>query len=159
MELIRHQPCVYFISDGQGHCKIGVASDIKERLSTLQVSSAFELTIKHIEYTDDLDEAYEIERHYHSQLHERRIRGEWFDEDAVGYYLENGRAEGKTYMCDECEEFNIRDAMKLYSILLVSKTREEALEAYNKFMPDYWKEYDKRKGRDPIAGFPILKNG
>lgn len=145
MELRRNVPVVYFISDGQDHCKIGVASDIQNRYNTLQVGSAYKLEIKHLIYTETLEEAYAREREYHSALSEKRVRGEWFDETAVENYYKYGTVEkqDKVYMCDVCPEFNIIDAINLYLIELESKTIEEAKVRYDNEMPEYWKRYDK----------------
>ena len=147
IKIKKNVPCLYFISDGQQHCKIGVASDIQSRFNTLQVGAAYEVSIKHLIYTDTLDEAYDLEQEYHSALCEYNIRGEWYDESMVENYYKYGTVEktNKIYMCDACPEFDIQDAGKLFMILLSSKTKEEALERYEKNMPDYWKEYDRKK--------------
>lgn len=145
---MKAEPCVYFVSDGQGHCKIGVASNLANRMNNLQVGSAYELSVKHIIYADSLDKAYEIEREYHTALSSKIVRGEWFDEKAVDDYLnENKIDDCKVYMCDVCPEFDFRDAVKLYLILLESKTVEEAEKRYEAEMPEYWKNYDRVKGR------------
>lgn len=147
MKIKKGVPCVYFISDGQGHCKIGVASDIKARFNTIQVGCAYDLSIKHIIYCDTLDEAYDIEKQYHSALKDFNIRGEWYNEDAVENYYNFKTVESsdKIYMCDVCPEFNLADAFKLYMIIMESKTPEEAYSRYNKEMPQYWKDYDLNK--------------
>lgn len=146
MDIKKDVPCVYFISDGQNHCKIGVASDIQSRFNTLQVGSAYELTIRHIKYTDSIDEAYEIEKEYHSALHDYIVRGEWYKEDAVERYYNFGEVESdKVYMCDVCPEFDIKDALKLFIICLESKNTEEAAERYDNEMPKYWKDFDSKR--------------
>lgn len=145
-QIKKNTPCVYFISDGQGHCKIGVASDIQNRFNTLQVGCAYELTIKHIIYTDTIDEAYGIENEYHSALAGYLVRGEWYEEYATEEYYKYGTIKtDKVYMCDVCPEFNIIDAGKLFMILLSSKSKEEAAERYEKEMPQYWKDYDRKR--------------
>ena len=146
MRIKKNNPCVYFISDGCGHCKIGVASDIQNRFNTLQVGCAFELTIKHIIYTDTIDEAHDIEKEYHSALSEYLVRGEWYKENAVEkYYKYRTIDTNKVYMCDVCPEFDIQDAVKLFMILLNSKTVEEVSERYEKEMPQYWKNCDRKR--------------
>lgn len=145
MEIKANIPCLYFVSDGQGNCKIGVASDIKGRMNNLQVGSAFELRIKNIIYFGTIDEAYEMERQYHADLAPKNVRGEWFEEKAVEDYM-NGKMpdDNRVYMSDICPEFNIFDALKLFDISMSSKTINEAADRYNNEMPEYWKEYDKQ---------------
>ena len=111
--LRKNVPCVYFISDGQGHCKIGVASDLEKRLSALQVGSAYELSVIHAIYTEAIDDAYVIESEYHAILGSKNIRGEWFDEQAVKYYLSGLTLEGEKFLCDEIEDFNICELMEM----------------------------------------------
>ena len=156
----RNVPVVYFISDGQGHCKIGIASDIKNRFNTLQVGSAYELTITHLIYTETLDEARDLEREYHSALREYNIRGEWYDENIVENYYKYGTVEktDKIYMCDVCPEFDIQDAGKLFMILLSSKTEEEAQERYEREMPEYWKQYDIQRWENFTGETPVKVN-
>ena len=145
VEIKENVPCLYFVSDGQGNCKIGIASDIKRRMNNLQVGSAFELKIINIIYFDTIDEAHETERQYHSDLASKKVRGEWFEEKAVNDYLKGKKPDdNRVYMSDVCPEFNIFDAFKLYEILMSSKTPEEAAERYNNEMPEYWKEYDRQ---------------
>jgi hypothetical protein len=67
---------VYVISAGERRHKIGVATDPKSRLSTLQTGSPDELRIVHLFETDA---AYEVESRAHSYLKDQRIRGEWFE--------------------------------------------------------------------------------
>lgn len=146
LDLIANTPCVYFISDGQGHCKIGVASNIVHRLSTLQVSSAFDLTPIHIVYTDSMADAYELEKQYHADLQSSAIRGEWFNEESVSRLLAGDPVKDeKAYMCDVCPEFRFDDALRLYMICLESKSEDEFLLRYEEEMPDYWKEYDRKR--------------
>lgn len=155
---MKTEPCVYFVSDGQGHCKIGVASNLTKRMNNLQVGSAYELNIKHIIYTDSLNEAYEIEKKYHAALSSKIVRGEWFDEKAIDDYLNGNKIDdGKVYMCDACPEFDIMDALKLYCILLTSKTKEEVKERYEAEMPEYWKKYDQMIGKiDYLMPIPVV---
>lgn len=147
-KMASNTPCVYFIADGRGNCKIGVASDIKSRLNTLQVGSPVELILKDCMYFSSIDEAYHMERDCHFSLRNYNVRGEWFEEKAVDDYL-TGKSlnDGKTYMVDEVPEFSIYDALKLYSILLESTSKEEAKQRYEDEMPEYWKQYDKENGR------------
>lgn len=66
---------VYFIGDGAGHVKIGVAVDVESRLATLQTGNAHELTVLAIEQG-----GYGLEGWYHRRFAEHRVRrsNEWF---------------------------------------------------------------------------------
>lgn len=140
----KNTPCVYFITDGQGNCKIGVASDVQSRFVTIQVGNACKLRLKRVEYTDTLDEAFEAERQYHAALSPWRVRGEWFEEKAVSDYLAGLQPERlNTTMADLCPEFNICDAIKFFLIGLESKTAEEFASRYDAEMPEYWKEFHR----------------
>ena len=73
---------VYFIRAGnQGAIKIGVASDIKQRLEQLQTGNAFELKVLALIPCSCLDHAYDTERRIHKFFAGQRIRGEWFKGD------------------------------------------------------------------------------
>lgn len=66
---------VYFIGDGVGHVKIGVATDIDSRLRVLQCGNAHALTVLTIE-----EGGYDLERAYHARFAAHRVRSsnEWF---------------------------------------------------------------------------------
>lgn len=86
-EILKNTPCVYYISDGIGHVKIGVASDLYSRFATIQVGNASELTLMNVEYFDDISEAYIREEELHGYLANNVVRGEWFDEQSVADFL------------------------------------------------------------------------
>ena len=67
---------VYVISDGANARKIGVARNVKSRLSSLQTGVYHKLLI---EASYPSDDALMVERVAHHLLREKRIRGEWFD--------------------------------------------------------------------------------
>lgn len=70
---------VYFIRAGnQGAIKIGVASDVKQRLEQLQTGNAFELKVLALIPCPCLNVAYETEKRIHRLFQSQRIRGEWF---------------------------------------------------------------------------------
>lgn len=145
-QMLKDTPCVYFITDGRGNCKVGVASDIKSRLNTLQVGNPDELKLKYVMYFSSIDEAYYMENECHHALTTKNVRGEWFEEKAVDDYIKGKCPDDDTvYMSDVVEEFSIFDAFKLYLILLESKTKEEALQRYEKEMPEYWKQHDMER--------------
>lgn len=144
-DLIKDTPCVYFISDGQGHCKIGVASDIYKRFNTLQVGSAFDLKVKHLIYTDTLDEAYKTENHYHTILNSKKIRGEWFDETSVDNILNGKTVDGEQgkFLPDFCNkgEFNFADLINFYIMgLECCKDRDMFNQRYADETPQYLKD-------------------
>lgn len=87
-EKIRNKPCVYFVSDENGNCKIGVASDIYNRFQNMQVANASNLCILNLEYYDNLSDAYERERQIHGHLRPYNVRGEWFSEKEVIQYID-----------------------------------------------------------------------
>lgn len=70
--------CVYVISDGNGHCKIGKAVDVARRLKELQTGNASELRVSTCLVCDSDHESYRAERAAHKILEERRASGEWF---------------------------------------------------------------------------------
>lgn len=152
----RDAPAVYFISDGQGHMKVGVASDIVTRLSSMQVGNASELQVVHLIQTETLSEAYRLESKIHDALQHSRIRGEWFRFDDAMSYLQGNtkeRPKGKPCMADECPQFDIKDAIRLWIILLeevtVASSEDEFIanvsKRYSEEMPDYWKAWYARK--------------
>jgi len=65
---------VYFIQAGDGGpIKIGVTTDVQDRLSTLQIGSALPLVLL-LEVWGGIEQ----ERGYHETFAEHRMRGEWF---------------------------------------------------------------------------------
>ena len=144
VEIIRNSPCVYFISDNNGHCKIGVASDIHNRFNTLQVGSAFELTIKDIFYTETLKEAYELENEYHIKLAKKNIRGEWFDEIAVDNVLAGKTIDGekKKSLIDFCEpgQYNFCNIINFFLLgLECCRDKQMFIERFERETPEYLK--------------------
>ena len=146
-EFIPNVPVLYFISDTQGHAKVGIASDIKNRFTTLQVGSAYELKIIHLEYRDTYKEVQELEREYHAKLSQHRIRGEWFEENAVIDCLLGETKDTKEYMCDVCPEFDFMDLIHAYMIYLTSQSREEYLARCEKELPKYFSDFQKTRER------------
>lgn len=69
---------VYFISNGQ-YVKIGVAKDVKTRLSDLQVGNSSELRLLFSIPAKSHQAAHRIEAILHNEYRHRQIRGEWFD--------------------------------------------------------------------------------
>lgn len=70
------EPCdLYFIESQcqEKFIKIGIASNIFERLSKLQVSSPYELKLLKL-----VKDAAHLEREIHREFSSSRVRGEWF---------------------------------------------------------------------------------
>ncbi len=66
---------VYFV-EGAGAIKIGTSTDVRSRLSTLQIASPYELTLL-VTIPGD----HERERALHDRFDRERLRGEWFRGD------------------------------------------------------------------------------
>lgn len=149
MKIRKNTPCVYFVSDGHGHCKIGVASDLYNRISNLQVGCPYEITLIHVMYFDSITEATKKENQLHHELKEYRIRGEWFEQNFVQLYLsckELPKKDNTHYLCDQYpKEFNFADIINQYLMLLESKTPEEYVGRYEKETPDYIKQFDEKR--------------
>jgi len=65
---------IYFIQAGKGGpIKVGNALDVRQRLNTLQVASPEKLTLLH-----SMSGTPELEKAYHKEWAEHRLRGEWF---------------------------------------------------------------------------------
>ena len=69
---------VYF-AEGNGYIKVGKANNVKRRLHELQIGNPIKLTlISTIECYSE-EEAYEVEKYYHTKFQEYCVKGEWFD--------------------------------------------------------------------------------
>lgn len=71
---------IYIAKSAYGPVKIGVAKDIRIRLSNIQISSPVDVTL---EYAANCDgDMRAVEQRAHSILSDKRMRGEWFKTDA-----------------------------------------------------------------------------
>lgn len=70
---MRESQLVYFISNGNGAVKIGVAESPERRLAGLQTGSPFDLSLE-----ATCSGGLEQEKAYHSLFSDHRLRGEWF---------------------------------------------------------------------------------
>jgi biotin operon repressor len=70
---------VYIIEAGNGHKKIGVAKDVKKRIS--QLKTGVSTGIKSVLISDKVENPYELENMLHSANSKLRLSGEWFDGD------------------------------------------------------------------------------
>jgi hypothetical protein len=66
---------VYVISIPDGHYKIGVSNNAKERIATIQTSLPYTVSV-HLVF--DTDNCYEVERKLHQCFASKHVRGEWF---------------------------------------------------------------------------------
>ena len=72
---------VYFIYCGDRNnspVKIGVTSDIENRISALQTGNPYQLICKALIPCADKDQAYRLESFFHRQFRKNRLIGEWF---------------------------------------------------------------------------------
>lgn len=70
--------CVYFISDGH-YVKIGVATDLARRVSSLQTGNPNKLDVKCVLLFKTKREANYYEAKLHQYFKAKNILGEWFD--------------------------------------------------------------------------------
>lgn len=56
--------------------KIGVAKNLEERMKNLKTANPFNLKL---EYSDFIEDAYQIEKLLHKFFVQKKIEGEWFE--------------------------------------------------------------------------------
>ena len=78
---------IYFIKDNLGHIKIGVAQNVKTRLSSLQTANPMQLELYQVFKVENINVAHRIEQRLHSHFRDYRIKGEWFDEKPIIDFL------------------------------------------------------------------------
>ena len=81
---------VYFIRDGRGNIKIGVSQDVDERLHQLQTANPNKLEVVMCLHVPRLDHAYAIETELHKRFGSHRKNGEWFDEQPIRRWIDDG---------------------------------------------------------------------
>ena len=69
---------VYFVRNNEGHCKIGMTTDLRSRMSQLQVSSSTSLELVFVIHSDKPEL---LEQEMHKRFQHKWIRGEWFSLD------------------------------------------------------------------------------
>ncbi len=69
---------IYVIGPSQGLQKVGIATDPKQRLATLQTAVPFDLHL-HLAVAVPFHEAHAIERRAHRLLARSCVRNEWFE--------------------------------------------------------------------------------
>lgn len=77
IELSNAKMCVYFITDGV-YVKIGIADNLKHRLSGLQTSNPRKLEVLCIIPCKSRQEMQKYEIKLHKRFSERQALGEWF---------------------------------------------------------------------------------
>ncbi len=70
---------LYAIGHTNGPVKIGISDNPAGRLSQLQTSCPFPISLIHAEPCESREIAYSDERFIHRHLKDRRLHGEWFD--------------------------------------------------------------------------------
>jgi predicted GIY-YIG superfamily endonuclease len=71
---------VYVIAATEGHIKVGVSTDPRKRMASLQCGWPTKLQLAHVENVEGL-KATAVERAAHALLHEVHSHGEWFTTD------------------------------------------------------------------------------
>jgi hypothetical protein len=141
---------VYVIQHELGPVKIGIALKPEKRLSELQVSCPFQLTLKK---TKRPRNAKRVEKHLHDHFEKYHMRGEWFDlpvdvrDFEIPRKIEAGRAIPAVEVSDE-REINKEwaDSLERFVIAMkVSKYKTPELEEIR----GQWREYYDPK-RDSI---------
>lgn len=80
-------PCVYFIQDGEGHIKIGMTNNIKDRMAALKQITKKSLKLLAKFDTGSRFEAARLEKELHERFKKSNYQDEWFYEDPVIEYL------------------------------------------------------------------------
>lgn len=112
---------VYFISDGQGHVKIGKANDPLSRLKELQCGNAYKLKIIDLIYVvvkrPSWVKTSHVEHSIHTLFSKHRIHDEWFSEEPVLDWLKQIR-ENKVEYPTNLLEFGLtcEEWMHVYKI-------------------------------------------
>lgn len=74
---------IYFISDNNGHIKIGVTEDVTRRMQQLQTGNAMELSLIHSIRMNSMSDAYDLETILHRTFDEYQVKNEWYRGDVV----------------------------------------------------------------------------
>lgn len=91
---------VYFIRDGLGHIKIGIARNVEKRKSGLQTANPNELETFFIMSVPSIYDAMEIEKELHKKFSKDRLKGEWFKEKEVLSYLRQNKIKTADFVFD-----------------------------------------------------------
>ena len=84
---------LYFIEAGDA-IKVGVASDVENRISNMQTGNAHKIKLLHSVDMTEID-ACEMEKEIHDLFHRTNLRGEWFQSTQfMAEYIENIKENG-----------------------------------------------------------------
>lgn len=105
---------------GKNPVKIGVAKDLKKRISSLQTGSPFPIRYLAVIKLDNEGQARELERYYHKIFRRERMLGEWF--------------KPRVFRSDRIDEILIKCSEQLSSGDIPSdfKTYKPKMKAYSK---------------------------
>jgi len=79
---------VYFIKNTKEHIKIGIASNLKNRLSSIQTSNSEKVNYLFHVSLFSKSEALHVEKLLHKALFGKHVRGEWFCCDELDIMLQ-----------------------------------------------------------------------
>lgn len=88
---------VYFISDGTGWIKIGLANNPLMRLKELQTGNPHKLKIYGLIHFAKYDDARVCESELHEYFEDVQGVGEWFKSESVKSFLDARMCNSKTY--------------------------------------------------------------
>jgi hypothetical protein len=88
---------VYFIRDGLGNIKIGIARDVGQRKKELQTANPNDLEVFYVMRVPDMWSARVIEMELHERFANRRKKGEWFEEAEIIDWLRVGKVTAGNY--------------------------------------------------------------
>lgn len=74
---------VYFITDNNGHIKIGKADNTVKRLNELQTGNPYKLSIILTVMMPSINDAFSLEQELHQLFKDYRLEGEWFEAEPV----------------------------------------------------------------------------
>ena len=141
---------VYIIEDGNRHKKIGVTSDIQQRMA--QLNTAISTGIRSVIISDFTPNAYALEKQLHEANKEHRLNGEWFREivdfcDVEFSDLERKFFKNKDFffmfqksleLIANCEELNGTD-LKVFMFLLSQLDFENYIRVTQKRIAEHTK--------------------
>lgn len=79
--------CVYLISDGKGHYKIGTSNEPYIRMKTLEIGNPHKLKVLFI--SDPISNAAKIEHMLHREYTSNNLKGEWFKFNEIQDVISN----------------------------------------------------------------------
>ena len=69
---------VYFLKDEQNNVKIGITSNLKNRIGSIQTGNSQEVNLLHYIGPYTQKQATDLEKELHKMFSEYHLRGEWF---------------------------------------------------------------------------------